>query len=199
MYLGHRIRATPCLRQFLTPFSPASLPGALLGVLVTQSWWPGPFLPSEQSGEQPRGHCPALVAPRQGPPEGSLVWGKAIRAWGKPPEMGSVLTPNVTSRLSRSAATCWSHEAHARGGSVQPEGHGQLCCPWTRTQGRFRASHQNSENNKVPNPFGCTCSQRTGECLIGGCATSPPGEIPPGFQGQDEGISGWDGLFDLPA
>lgn len=72
---GNEIKATPCLGFFQTRVSGSFLtgpPSALLGALVTQSWWEGLFLPLELSGEQLRCHCPPLVAPRKAHPRG--VW-----------------------------------------------------------------------------------------------------------------------------
>lgn len=134
------------------------------------------------------------VAPRQHPSEGSLVWGKAAKAWKKSPEMGSVLAADVASWLSWSAATCWSHEAHAGGG---PKVHGQLCHPCTWTQDRFQISHQNSRNNKVSNPPGCTCSQRRGECLIGEHVKTLQERFPHFFRDRMREYLGGNFLFDL--
>lgn len=171
----------------------AGPPSALLGGLVTQSWCSGLFLPSEQSG-----HCPPLGDPTTTPIEGK----RGVKAWRKPPGMGSVLglgkscqrlgeTPWDGLSLTVDVAPCLS--------CLEPRGscQGRLRCPWTWTRDRFQTSHQNRRSNKVLNPSGCTCSHRRGECLTGEHVTNPPGEIPPFLQGQGEGISGWDGLFDL--
>lgn len=150
-------------RLFLTPFSPSclALPVPSLVVWSLRADGQGFSSPHSSQVSSPEVTAHPWVAPRQHPSEGSLVWGKAAKAWEEPPEMGSVLPADVASWLSWPAATCWSHQAHARGGHE-----GQPCCPCTWTQDRFQISHQNSRNNKVLNPSGFACSQGRGECLI---------------------------------
>lgn len=173
----------PVLRLFLTPSSPTS---------HCPPWGSGPFLPSELSAERPRCHCPPLVAP-QTHPRGAWP-GRSNQSLEETPEMGSVLTLDVA---------CPGQQPRAGALRLTPgEGHSSQrgmansTVLDTRLISNFPPKQQEQEGVKslwtYLQPEERTVSDSR-------ACKNPPGEIPPIFQGQDEGISGWEGLLDLHA
>lgn len=104
--------------------------------------------------------------------------------------MGSVLTPDMA---------CPGQQPRAGASRLTPgEGHSSQrgmansTVLDTRLISNFPPKQQEQEGVNSLQPEERTVSDSR-------ACKNPPGEIPPVFQGQDEGISGWEGLLDFHA